>query len=131
MNRNARIDLFDTPKDMLVKMCDGNPGALNAMMDAMQAAPDIDPQSAFGSISPILSLDTFGVYGSRIWILYAYVCRRNAVLFLAALRAVQLGLRDENWLNESIREEKAEDIDDVLNLVEGQLENFNKKEIAA
>lgn len=131
MNRTARIDIFDTTKDMVVKMCDGNPGALNAMMDAMQAASDIDPQSAFGSISPLLSLDAFGVYGSRIWILYAYVCRRKAVLFLAALRAVQLGLRSEHWLNESIREEKAEDIDEVLSLVERELENFNKKKGAS
>ena len=37
--------------DILMKLSEGNPGALTAMMGLMHAAPKVDPDAAFGEFS--------------------------------------------------------------------------------
>lgn len=98
MNANARIELTDTLVSALIKMAEGNPGAIAALSDVCQKAEGIDPQSAFGPLAPVLSLDTHGIYGSSIYVLWNDVCSRDARRMLMLLRAVQLGLLSENRL---------------------------------
>lgn len=98
MNSNTRIELTDTMMSALVKMAEGNPGAIAALSDTCQKAAAIDPQSSFGMLSPILSLDTHGIYGSSIYVLWNDVCGRDARKLLMLLRAVQLGFLAESRL---------------------------------
>jgi hypothetical protein len=99
---HERIKLSDTGMSALMKIAEGNPGAVRACIEMMQRSPEIDPDSALGSIAPLLSLDTHSIYGSRIWMLYQDACRGNVVHVLVLLRSVQLGITPERTLNAAI-----------------------------
>jgi hypothetical protein len=83
-------------------MSEGNPGALNVCINLLKEGERIDPDSMLGGIGPILALDSLGIYGSRIWILYKYICNQSLVLTIAVLRAVQLGFLKEETLKTAI-----------------------------
>jgi hypothetical protein len=89
--REERIQLGDTTKDILFKMSEGNPGALTVLLHILKENARIDPNDFFDGLGPILSLDSYGIYGSSIWILYKDVCGEDITKTLAVLRAVQLG----------------------------------------
>ncbi len=88
---NGRITLRDTPRDVLVKMADGNPGAILAMIEMLKHGESIDPQGFMGGLGSILSLDTLGIYGTEIYILWNDQCNRDIRELLMLLRAYQLG----------------------------------------
>lgn len=103
MNRSPRIkDLSMSTMDVLVAMADGNPGAFNVMMLLIEKTKGIDPDSALGGLGNILSLDTHGIYGPRIWMLFKDVCKQNLSHMIGLLRAVQLGHLSENRLSHAI-----------------------------
>lgn len=89
-----RIELTDNVRSAILKMCDGNPGALDALIQVAQHAEKIDPQGAMGGFGAILMLDTLGIYGTNIYILYNDVCDRKVSRLIAILRACQLGFLD-------------------------------------
>jgi len=59
---------------------------------------DIDPDSVWGELTPAFHLDSFGIYGSDIYILFSDICRRDARAMWAVLRATQMGLFDASVL---------------------------------
>jgi hypothetical protein len=126
---NPRIQLTDTTMDILIKMSDGNPGALTVLMRTMNEGPAIDPQSMLGAISVILSLDTHDIYGSEIWLLYKDVCGQDLTMMLALLRAVQLGFLPETELKHAItRYQMADDRKaDLLAKVKERLPLFGQQ----
>jgi hypothetical protein len=87
----SRIELTDSPFDMIVKMCEGNPGAMSALMDMIKEGEKIDPQGVMGGIGSILLLDTWEIYGTDIYILWSDKCQRDCRKFLMILRACQMG----------------------------------------
>ena len=92
MQTENRITLEDTAQSALVKMAEGNIGGFTAMLSIMKNAEVIDPQAAFGGIGPVMTLDTYGIYGSRIHILFKYGCNQNIRRLIMVLRATQLGI---------------------------------------
>lgn len=89
----TRIKLTDTTQGVVVKMCDGNPGAMTAIVGLLSKdCEKIDPDSAMGTLGPLLSLDTLGIYGTDIYILWNDKCKRDLRRFVLLLRASQLGL---------------------------------------
>lgn len=97
MNRN-RIELTDTTMDALIKMVDGNPGAIQALMAIMDKHDQIDPQAMLGGIGAVMMLDEWGIYGSSIYVLYSDKCGRDVRKMLMLMRAVQLGHLDQSRL---------------------------------
>lgn len=96
----TKINLTDSTQDALVKMASGNPGAIAAMMDILQKHDSIDPQALMGGLGAILILDTWGIYGSDIYVLWSDKCGKDARKMLMIMRAVQLGLFPERKLKE-------------------------------
>jgi len=94
----SRVELTDTPKDIIVKLCKGNPGALRVLVDAFQSGGTIDPDALFGGVHVLLELDELDIVGPRIWILYKDVCGQDMVTFIAVLRAWQLGILQRTQL---------------------------------
>ena len=86
-----RIKCEDDVVTICHKLSEGNPGALNVMMQMLSGTAKIDPDAALGPFAHLLNLDTFGIYGSKIWILYKDICCENIVHTITVLRAVQLG----------------------------------------
>jgi len=100
--RHERIQGTDNGMDIIVKLSEGNPGAVRVCIEAMQHDPEIDPIGALGGLAPMLALDTIGIYESRIWMLYKDVCGERLPYFLAMLRGWQLGFLPEATLNAAI-----------------------------
>jgi len=88
----SRIKLEHTMTDILLEMSEGNPGAVAAIMDLLKHSPEIDPQGSMGGIGGILSLDTLGIYGSEIYVLWSDKCGRDVRRLCLLLRGSQLGL---------------------------------------
>lgn len=82
----TRIKIEDTVTDMIVKLSDGNPGAVNVMCCLLKEVSNIDKQSIFQHITHLILLDNLHIYGSDIWVLFKYICDTNMVIFMALLR---------------------------------------------
>ena len=89
---STRIELTDTLMSITMKMAEGNPGAMGAIMEIIQQHDTIDPQGAMGGMGGLLLLDTWGIYGSDIYILFSDKCQKDVRKMLMIMRATQLGL---------------------------------------
>ena len=126
------LELTDSKMDMVVKMSQGNPGAMTAIMALMKETPIIDPDSAFAEIGPILMFDTYEIYGSDIYILWNDKCDKGCRKVNLLVRAVQLGFLPESRIKElaadqtysiNVTSEEWETIDEQ---VCGQLKDFQR-----
>lgn len=125
----ARITLEDSPLSAIMKLAEGNPGAIIVMTEIIKHGEQVDPDAILGSMAHILSLDTRKIYGSRIWMLYKDVCKENLVHMLAVLRAVQLGELSEEDLNNAIDNYgKGIDINDIMAIVQARIPAFGKND---
>lgn len=118
----SRIKLTDSFMDMVVKMAEGNPGAVDCLLTMSAKTPKIDPQSAFGAFSTAMSLDTHEIYGSDIYILYNDKCGRDARKMCLLLRAVQLGIIPESKLKDMASDQMRE-----INLSGGEWADIDSK----
>lgn len=91
MAQEVRIKLTDTLMDVMMNMSDGNPGAISALADLSHRSEEIDPDSALRAIGGILALDTYGIYGTEIYILWNDQCGKDTRKLLILLRATQMG----------------------------------------
>jgi len=122
---NSRINLEMNQTDVIVALGEGNPGATVVCMEILQQTPDIDPQAALGGLGHLLMLDTFQIYGSRIWMLYKDVCNQDITQTLMILRAVQLGIINESTLNHAIDNYGAGiDLEELAKKVQEELPSF-------
>lgn len=114
-------------QDMIVEMSGGNPGAFTAIMHLVRTAESVDPDSALGPFSPILSLDTNEIYDGKIWGLYKDVCGEDPVKTHACLRAVQLGIISKHDLHKAIiNREQQLNAGELVSIVQERLPNFAK-----
>jgi hypothetical protein len=73
-------------------------------------------------------MDTHGVYGHRIWMLYKDVCGENIENMLAVLRACQLGIITDQTMNHAIDNYgDGLDVPAILGKVKEQLTEFGAK----
>ena len=112
--------------DIMIKMSEGNPGAVTVLMELYKETPETDPMSALGGLGPIMWLDTFGIYGSRIWMLYKDVCGQDVEKTNWMIRAVQLGIMSEAELNHRIDNYGREGIDEIIEKVFDQLSYYGE-----
>ena len=128
----TRLKLQDTGFDVVYKMSEGNPGALNVCLQILQNGEQIDPDAALGGLGALLGLDTLGIYGSDIWLFYKDVCGQNLTNALGILRAWQLGNLSKTQLAEAIqscknaRHQHTLDVDGLVAQVKEQLPAFGK-----
>ena len=121
----TRIRLDMTMMDSIIAMVEGNPGALRVCLELLQDGGAIDPDSALGGFGKLLDLDTLGIYGPRIWMLYKDVCGEDLVKTVAALRAHQLGKLTRDTLDHAIDNYgQGLDCDSILASVQERLPRF-------
>jgi len=118
----CRIQLTDNTMDILIKMSDGNPGALTAMMEIIEKHESIDPQAMMGGLGAIMILDTWKIYGTDIYILYNDKCDKDVRKMLMIMRAVQLGFMPESKLVAMAKDQKRE-----INLTDSELIDLDVK----
>lgn len=122
----TRIGLKMTIADSLVSIVEGNPGAIVALTEVMLVYKEVDPDSAFGEITPLLNCDSFEIYGSKIHILYKDICDLNPDRFIMVMRATQLGFLSVGTLQAATQYPPAAklDLDDLASKVTKQLPRF-------
>jgi hypothetical protein len=124
----SRIKLSDSIGSSVAKMAEGNPGAVTVMAQMLQRGEEIDPDSFLGGVAKVLSLDTHGIYGPRIWMLYKDVCGEDIEKTMGLLRACQLGFLAEDALNVAIDNDgKGIDVDALMKQVKERLPRFGAK----
>jgi hypothetical protein len=131
MNPNQRIELNDSMFSATMKVADGNPGAATALMSLCSTAEEIDPQSFGGPLSPLLSFDSYGIYGTDVYVLWSDICNKDNAKTLAVLRAVQLGLFKESVLKDACSRQdysgrEMVPVDELYEKVYERLEEFNR-----
>lgn len=70
------IQLNDTPKDAVIKMSEGNPGALTVLMQLLRV-PD--------AVLMLLNLDAMECRGAKIWMAFNDYCKRDIEKFKQAI----------------------------------------------
>lgn len=83
INHNSILQLTDSTTDVFTKMSKGNPGALRALMELSTAVPN--------GFLMILLFDSWGIYGSDIYVLWSDICGRDARKMACVLKATQMG----------------------------------------
>lgn len=126
INYQERIDLNDTMMNIAVKMAEGNPGAVTVLVQLIDDKSD--PDSWAGGIGNLLSLDTHGIYGSNIWVMFKNCCNQNILNVVTVLRAVQLGLYTERELWQCIDTRTPIDCNQLLAKVRKKLTRFGNVE---
>lgn len=123
----TKLTLNDTVQDVIVKMSEGNPGAMTVCMGLLREGGGIDPDGVTGGLGLVLHLDSLGLYGSHIWMLYKDVCGHDLTKMCAILRGWQLGQLREDVIHHAI-ENRGEgiDCDDVLAKVQDRLPAFGQ-----
>lgn len=131
---SSRLRLEDDLLTMMTKMSEGNPGGLTVLMQLLKESPRIDPDAAMGPFAHILDLDSYGIYGSHIWILFKDICGQDITNTITVLRSVQMGLLSLskvkgaiNNVEEHYNEKPIDfDIQELLVKLKEQLPNFAK-----
>lgn len=100
-----RIRLEMTGMDAMVAMSGGNPGAVGAIVAVVKAADQVDPDCILGWIGPLGWLDSQGIYGSDLYVLWSYQCRRDVVKFIGMIRAAQLGIASWEKIKEASQDQ--------------------------
>ncbi len=79
------IDSEDSIEDVLEKMSNGNPGALNVLNRI------IDKKEEQG-FKLILKMDSLGLRGSSIWICYKDYCKKDIDKFISEIKSPDSGM---------------------------------------
>jgi hypothetical protein len=134
MNKNCRlIDINISVLDAIFLLSEENPGAIRVLVQMSGAAETVDPDNFAGPFGPMLNLDSQGIYGSNIWLLFKDICGECIPKTLAVLRGVQLGIVDEATVHAAldlanVRNPIGFNPDEVWAKVCLRLPNFQKKE---
>jgi len=88
----SKILAGDNIQEIIVKMSEGNPGAINVMCVIIKDAPLIDPQDTMPyGLGKLMNLDNYNIYGSSIYVLFNDKCHCDIRKFIILLRACQFG----------------------------------------
>ena len=125
----CRIKLEDGMMTVMTKMSEGNSGALTCLMELQTTGKDIDPQAAMGGMHSILMLDTLGIYGTDIYVLWSDICNRNTSIMIAVLRAYQLSIIEGKIVADAASRQDYSgrellDLDDICDKVVERLPEF-------
>jgi len=129
-HHKERITLEMSVMDVMVTMSEGNPGALRVCFDLFKNGAAVDPE-AWSPLAHLLDLDSMGIYGSKIWVLYKDVCGQNLVNMIALFRAYQLGQVEGVYdhhikmASEGVPLSKPFDFPAIVATVKNRLPSFN------
>lgn len=125
---HERIKGSDSGFDAIVKLSEGNPGAVGALMEILNST--VDKDSAMGGLGSILLLDSYGIYGTDIYVLFSDICNKEVAKTIAVLRACQLGMFDVKILKDACSRQDYSGremipVEELYTKVKERLPNFN------
>jgi hypothetical protein len=120
----SRIELTDTFIDVVIKMSEGNPGAVRAIAEIAKASSEIDTDSAWGGLGPMIGMDSMGIYGSGIWMLFKDANDCDAIKAVTTLRCHQMGIITASQIRAAMDRRTPLDHEANLAALRAQLPNF-------
>lgn len=93
-----QLKLNNTLEQGIAVLSGGNPGAMVAILEVIKVMKKIDPINALGGFSILIDLDSMGINGSNIHILFKDICHSNPGKLITIMRARQLGYVDEDTI---------------------------------
>jgi hypothetical protein len=81
-----------TGEEYIAALADGNPGAVDAIVNMVSITQKAFPNAPGGALCGVLLLDDFGIYGPDIWRLFKDWSDRNPVYMLGILTLAKVGL---------------------------------------
>ena len=127
----SRFKLNDSILDTVIKMSDGNPGAMMALTELVKDNNIIDQDSVLGPLGAVLYLDQNEIYGTDIYILFNDKCNKSTRKLIMLLRVCQLGEFSRNRLKELSLDQmnevniSSEEWNSIEKTVKSELPNFN------
>lgn len=97
-----RIKLSDTGISAITKLVDGNPGAIRALTELMKYR-DAENPSGNGGFFAMLNIDSAGIYGPDLWLLYKDVCDHDIKKMSNVLKLYEMGTLSGRGILEVIR----------------------------
>jgi hypothetical protein len=119
--------------DVATAMCEGNPGALQCIIQLIKTTNDLD-----SGFLTLCRADDLGVYGANLYVLWADVCNKDAYKLMALFRAEQLGIiKKERFdqliagplLRHLVTDQLFPNIDDIVKQVEDVVINKIKEQL--
>lgn len=90
-----RIELNDTMQSAIIKVADGNPGALSVLIEILKKGSQIDPDNAFWRIRKYIKLRAkqLGITGSKLLL----ITREQVIPLVDQVRQQlpRFGVKDE------------------------------------
>lgn len=128
-DHQEKITLNDTVETILFKLGEGNPGAMTVLIRVYQKAASIDPYIG-DPLMYLLQLDSLGIYGKDIWLLYKDVCKENLSHTLAMVRAWQMAIISPEDLHATIQSwgKGPLNVQKVCQKLKQDMPNFNLSE---
>lgn len=124
----SRITLNDTLQGIVMKMAEGNPGALKVCMEILSQDKEIDKDAMMPGVGTLLALDDIGVYGPRIWMFFKDVCSEKIEKMLAVMRAIQLGFIPQKEIQTAIDCHGTNiNVENLYKQVKKELPNFDRR----
>lgn len=80
----SRITMFDDLTSAVTKLCNGNPGAINACCVLIKEGAHIYPYT--DGCEYLMTLDSIGIYGTDIYVLWSDICQRDLEKMIQMLR---------------------------------------------
>jgi hypothetical protein len=93
----SRLELTDNMQSAIVKMAEGNPGAAIALCELATRSTD----NPLGGLGMMLLLDSFGIYGTDIYVLFSDISGKDVNLMCAYLIAAKEGLLPTSILKDA------------------------------
>ncbi len=122
----AKINGSETVQGMIIKLAEGNPGAIRVCTEIYTKGAEIDPDCR--PLLHLLGFDTLEIYGSRIWMLYKDVCKHSLTHTIGMLRAQQLGFLSRKQLDHAIDNwGEGLDIEALMHQVRERLPDFQRE----
>ena len=98
-NKNRIVDNM-TVEDVIITMAEGNPGAITCMVELINGWVMTLPD--------ILLLDSMGIYGGKLYMLWNDCCGRDNEKFKKTLQAFHEGKFTEEEIHENLSRVRAE-----------------------
>ncbi len=95
----SKINLNDKFSDIIIKLSEGNPGAMTTLFEIMK----VKKNEEISCISTFLVIDTMELYGSHLYMLWNDCCNRDINETLNVINNYQLGKITNIDINERIK----------------------------
>ena len=102
----SRIKLTDTTRDMIIKMAEGNPGALTFLMEALN-------EDQMNMMNIILSADVLEIYGSKLYMLWNDACNREVSKVRDVFDAWITGALSKERIHENLNQGRAKPFEEL------------------